>query len=206
MTPAPRMVLRGYAPLLAGLLLSACASGPHYPAVSDMPVRIGPPYTVHGITYVPSADPSYDRIGLASWYGPESGRRTANGERFLPDWVTAAHTTLPLPTYVEVTSLATGKVILVRINDRGPFAGHGRIIDLSRGAAELLGMRTTGTTPVRVRVVDPPAKDRARLREGRSASVQPRVSGEELAGLRARWAETGQAGGGREELSAQGIY
>ena len=102
------------------LALAACAGG-NYRPVSDTPVRIGRPYAVHGQTFVPAADPTYDTLGYASWYGPESGSKTANGEHFRADWITAAHTTLPLPTYVEVTSLQTGRRIIVRINDRGPF-------------------------------------------------------------------------------------
>ena len=121
----------------AAALLAACSGG-NYRPVSDYPVRIGKPYTVRGVTYVPAEDTTYDMLGYASWYGNESGKRTANGERFRPGWATAAHTTLPLPSYVEVTALDTGRRIIVRINDRGPFAGSSRIIDLSRGAAEQL--------------------------------------------------------------------
>src|SRR5688572_10478429 len=150
------------------LALSACGGGRDYRPVSDVPVRIGQPYTVRGTTYTPAADPVYDRVGYATWYGPESGNQTANGERFRPDGITAAHTTLPLPSYVEVTALDTGRRILVRINDRGPFAG-GRIIDLSRGAAEQLGVKAQGVAPVRVRVVEPLDGDRKRLREGKPA-------------------------------------
>jgi rare lipoprotein A len=178
---------RIWAAALTLLLLSACATTRYRP-VSDTPVRIGKPYMVRGATYVPAADPAYDMLGYASWYGHESGNMTANGERFRPDAVTAAHTTLPLPTYVEVTALDTGRTILVRINDRGPFAGRGRIIDLSRGAAEQLGIRARGHAPVRVRRVDPPEKDKARLREGKAASERPRVAEGVLANLRAQLA------------------
>jgi rare lipoprotein A len=169
------------------LALSACAGGNFRP-VSDAPVRIGPPYTIRGATYVPAAAPSYDALGYASWYGNESGNRTANGERFRPDWFTAAHTTLPLPTYVEVTALDTGRRIIVRVNDRGPFAGGSRIIDLSRGAAEKLGMRKQGHAPVRVRRVEPSEKNRERLREGKSAHELPPVPERELQSLRVRLA------------------
>jgi len=170
------------------LSLSACATTPRYRPVSDTPVRIGRPYMVHGTSYVPAADPAYDMLGYASWYGHESGSMTANGERFAPGAITAAHTTLPLPSYVEVTSLDTGRTILVRINDRGPFAGGGRILDLSRGAAELLGIRNQGHAPVRVRRVDPPEQDRARLREGKAASERPIVPERVLSNLRAQLA------------------
>ena len=169
--------------------LSACGGGRDYRPVSDVPVRIGPPYTVRGTTYTPAADAGYDRVGYATWYGPESGNRTANGERFEPDGITAAHTTLPLPTYVEVTALDTGRRIVVRINDRGPFAGGSRIIDLSRGAAEQLGVRAQGVAPVRVRVVEPSERDRERLRDGKAARELPPVSGRELERLRARLAQ-----------------
>jgi len=173
------------------LTLSACVGPPHaaYRPVSDTPIRIGKPYSVRGKTYVPAAQPDYDALGYASWYGPESGTRTANGELFRPDGISAAHTTLPLPTYVEVTALESGRVIVVRVNDRGPFATGGRIIDLSRGAARLLGIAARGAAAVRVRVVTPAETDRAALRAGHAASGRRRVSGEDLAELRARWAE-----------------
>lgn len=167
------------------LMLAACGGG-NYRPVRDTPVKIGPPYMVRGLTYVPAADPTYDMLGYASWYGSESGNRTANGERFRGKWITAAHTILPLPSYVEVTSLDTGRTILVRVNDRGPFAGRGRIIDLSRGAAEQLGMKAQGHAAVRVRVVEPPERDKERLRKGKAAAERPRVSERILANLRAQ--------------------
>jgi rare lipoprotein A len=142
--------------------------------VPDEPVKIGKPYVIGGITYTPRDEPRYDQVGLASWYGSESGNHTANGERFRPNWISAAHKTLPLPSYVEVTALATGRTILLRVNDRGPFV-TGRIIDLSRGAAETLGLLRSGTTAVRVRRVDPPERDRLALRTGRIASPRPSV-------------------------------
>lgn len=174
---------------MAALSLSACGGGERFRPVSDVPVKIGRPYTVRGVTYVPAANPSYDEVGYATWYGTESGNQTANGERFQAKWVTAAHRTLPLPTYVEVTSLTTGKRIIVRVNDRGPFSGRGRIIDLSRGAAEQLGLRSTA--PVRVRAVQPSEKDRRRLREGKAARPLDPVSEGELVRLRQRLARAG---------------
>lgn len=182
--------------LASAMALAACGGGVKFRPVSDMPVRVGKPYSVRGVTYVPAADPAYDYLGYASWYGQESGNQTANGERFVPKAVTAAHTTLPLPSYVEVTSLDTGRTILVRINDRGPFAGQGRIIDLSRGAAEQLGIRTMGHAAVRVRVVEPPEKDRKKLREGKEAPVRPTAGAATLADLRAQLAAR-QMGQGR---------
>ena len=171
---------------IAGLLaLSACATG-NYRPVSDTPVRIGRPYTVRGQTFVPAADPTYDMLGYATWYGPESGGKTANGERFRPDWITAAHTTLPLPTYVEVTALQTGRRIIARINDRGPFIKGPRIIDLSRGAAAQLGIKAIGLAAVRVRAIDPSERDRERLRHGKSAAELEPVPEPVLQNLRAQ--------------------
>jgi len=170
--------------MLPALVLAGCAS---YRPVSDTPVQIGRPYTIRGVTYVPAAAPYFDQVGYASWYGSESGSRTARGEKFKPGAVTAAHTTLPLPTYVEVTALDTGRTILVRVNDRGPFA-RGRFIDLSRGAAEQLGIRSQGHAAVRVRRVEPSEKDRQRLRKGKAASRRPTLSGQELERQRQRLA------------------
>jgi rare lipoprotein A len=185
MTRIERMGSWGALALL--LALSACADGGFRP-VSDVPVRIGRPYTVRGTTFVPAADPAYDVLGYASWYGPESGGRTANGERFRADWITAAHTTLPLPTYVEVTALATGRRIIVRVNDRGPFVRGPRIIDLSRGAATALGVKALGQAAVRVRRVDPSEGDRDRLRRGKPARELPPVPESTLRSLRAQLA------------------
>ena len=168
--------------LMAGamLLLAGCGSfggereggptasptpAPSANGVSDTPVKIGDPYTIGGTTYTPSDIADYDDVGYASWYGEElAGRPTANGEIFDPAGVSAAHKTLPLPSYVEVTALDTGRTILVRINDRGPMVGD-RLIDLSRGAAEQLGL-TEGVSAVRVRRTNPPLAERAQLRAG----------------------------------------
>ena len=112
--------------------------------------KIGTPYQIMGIWYYPREDSNYDEIGIASWYGPKfHGRRTANGEIFDMNLLTAAHPTLPMPVRARVTNLENGKSIIVRINDRGPFAKD-REIDLSRKAAEVLGFRDKGTTQVRV--------------------------------------------------------
>lgn len=184
------MRMRSLAGVLCCALLSACAGGDYRP-VRDVPVKIGPPYKVRGTTYVPAADPGYDMLGYASWYGSESGNRTANGERFRAKGISGAHVTLPLPSYVEVTALDTGRTIIVRVNDRGPFAGKGRVIDLSRGAAEQLGMRQQGHVAVRVRVVDPPEKDREKLRKGKAAPERPRVPERTLVKLRRQMRDAG---------------
>ncbi len=134
------------------------------PQVPDTPVKIGAPYQVGGTTYTPEDAPNYDEVGYAGWYGAEAqGNQTANGETFVASGVTAAHRTLPLPSYVEVTALDSGRTILVRINDRGPYSND-RIIDLSQGAAEQLGIIGDGHAAVRVRRVNPPEQERAVLR------------------------------------------
>jgi rare lipoprotein A len=115
--------------------------------------KIGAPYSVKGVTYYPHVDLSYDRTGTASWYGEAfQGEYTANGEVYDLNQITAAHKTLPLPSIVEVTNLQNNRALRVRINDRGPFA-DGRIIDLSRRAAQLLGFERSGTAMVRVRIL-----------------------------------------------------
>jgi len=115
--------------------------------------QVGKPYKVAGRWYTPEDDPHYDNTGLASWYGPNfHGRQTANGEYFDQYALTAAHPTLPLPSYVRVTNLENGRSVMVRVNDRGPFA-HGREIDLSKRTAELLDFINKGTTRVRVKYV-----------------------------------------------------
>ncbi len=119
--------------------------------------KVGSPYKVAGTTYTPRVDPQYNETGIASWYGKDfEGLRTANGEIFDMNALTAAHKTLPLPSYVRVKNLENGRTIILRVNDRGPFA-RGRIIDVSRRAAQLLGFKNKGTARVRVSVVSPPA-------------------------------------------------
>lgn len=149
--------------LALGLLVAACASQPKPKAVSSVPsskpavpgVKIGKPYQVFGVTYYPEDDRAYDRTGIASWYGPTFHEKaTANGEIYNQDDVTAAHKTLPMPSWVEVTNLDNGRQLVVRINDRGPFV-DGRIIDLSRKSAQLLGVDRPGLARVRVKRVFP---------------------------------------------------
>lgn len=117
--------------------------------------KLGKPYKIGGRVYVPQADTNYDRQGIASWYGDLfHGRLTANGEVYDMRALTAAHPTLPLPSYVHVTNLKNGHDIIVRVNDRGPYA-HDRIIDMSSEAARILGFKRQGTTKVRVRYLGP---------------------------------------------------
>lgn len=115
--------------------------------------KVGNPYQIKGVWYYPQEDYSYDETGIASWYGPNfHGKPTANGEVFDENAITAAHRTLPMPSFVRVTNLDNGRSLVVRVNDRGPFA-HSRILDLSRRAAQLLGFEDKGTAKVRVQVV-----------------------------------------------------
>ena len=141
--PTPRYALRESAPQPSG---GGRGSGLHG---TDKPYEIG------GRWYYPKAQPDYDQIGLASWYGAaEHNHHTANGEIFDQFGLSAAHKTLPLPSIVEVTNLANGRTLRVRLNDRGPFV-DGRLIDMSRGAAEKLGFDRQGMTRVRVRYIGP---------------------------------------------------
>lgn len=155
---------------LAGVLLASCSLAacvtPSYPTHAGGPgmgaaapgqggYKVGAPYQVNGIWYVPKEDPTYDHVGVASWYGDEFHQKaTANGEVFDMNAVTGAHTTLPLPSLVEVTNLDNGRKLVVRVNDRGPFVGD-RIIDLSHEAARQLGYDRAGLAKVRVRYVGP---------------------------------------------------
>jgi rare lipoprotein A len=112
--------------------------------------RTGEAYQVDGVWYQPREDPAYDRVGTASWYGELfHGRRTANGEIYDMDRLSAASPTLPMPVYARVTNLENRRSIIVRVNDRGPYASD-RIMDLSRRSAELLAFREMGTARVRV--------------------------------------------------------
>jgi rare lipoprotein A len=155
--------------LLAGSLgmlvvaLAGCGTTPHPAghtgggeAASGHGIyKIGQPYEIDGTWYYPAEQWDYDESGIASWYGEAfHGKYTANGEVFDLNGLTAAHRTLPLPSIVRVTNLDNGRTLDVRINDRGPFA-RGRIIDLSRRSAQLLGFESTGTAKVRVKILVP---------------------------------------------------
>jgi rare lipoprotein A len=115
--------------------------------------RVGKPYTVGGRVYVPEEDPDYRAEGIASWYGSDfHGRLTANGEIYDMNGVSAAHPTLPIPSYARVTNLANGRSIVVRVNDRGPYHAN-RLIDLSQKTAHLLDFHGDGLARVRVEYV-----------------------------------------------------
>ena len=146
--------------LVGTLILAACSSvelASHIAAVSgpqgDGVYKVGQPYQINGIWYHPEEDFNYDKVGVASWYGPGfDGQLTANGEIYDQNALTAAHPTLQMPSLVRVVNLENGRSVVVRINDRGPFA-RDRIIDVSHRAAELLGFLDQGTARVRVQVL-----------------------------------------------------
>lgn len=115
--------------------------------------KVGNPYMVKGKRYVPKETYNFTQTGIASWYGRDfHGKKTANGEIYDMNELTAAHKTLQLPSLVRVTNLENGRSLIVRVNDRGPFS-RGRIIDMSRRAAELLGFKNQGTAKVKVQVL-----------------------------------------------------
>ncbi|MCY3768280.1 MAG: septal ring lytic transglycosylase RlpA family protein [Gammaproteobacteria bacterium] len=123
---------------------------------AELPSRTGnKPYVVFGKKYIPlKSSAGFTQTGMASWYGTKfHGRRTSSGEPYDMWTMTAAHPVLPLPTYVEVTSLETGKRIVVKVNDRGPFL-HNRIIDLSYAAAHKIGIADKGVGRVTIRALD----------------------------------------------------
>ena len=121
--------------------------------------KIGSRYKIGGRWYTPQEDPTYDRVGIASWYGSDfHARLTANGETYDMNALTAAHKTLPIPSYAYVTNQKNGRTVLVRINDRGPYAGN-RIIDLSRATARAIDMERSGVGKVRVQYAGPAPLD-----------------------------------------------
>lgn len=150
-------VREGVAVAVVAAWAAGCAHTPAYTPVSVPPTagvyKIGQPYQIQGTWYYPREQPDYDETGVASWYGPTFyGQQTANGEVFDANALTAAHRTLPMPVNVRVTNLENGRSLVLRVNDRGPFA-RGRIIDVSEQAAKLLGFYQRGTARVRVTYV-----------------------------------------------------
>ncbi len=175
----------GSLPALAGIIalslaLSGCSTkkldpfagtgSPKYTKSGHIPKgggrrHVGKPYTVAGRTFHPTEHPRPVQIGVASWYGPKFHRRkTSNGEWFDMNYLTAAHPTMPLPSYARVTNLSNGRSVVVRVNDRGPFVGT-RIMDLSKAAARRLGYLRKGKTRVKVEYLGPAplGDDRAKL-------------------------------------------
>jgi len=185
-------IARSAALVLGCLALAHCSAGSKYSdrVVADgEPVpkgggayRIGKPYNINGRTYVPNENPSYRTEGIASWYGPDfHGRLTANGEVYDMNAVSAAHTTMPLPSYARVTNLDNGRSIIVRVNDRGPYQRN-RVIDLSIGTAKALDFYGHGLARVRVEYVgraplegSDDAMLLATLREGAPAPAPSKV-------------------------------
>lgn len=161
--------------LLCGL--SACESldsdrlrpypdaNPHY--------KVGDPYQINGVWYYPQENYGYDEVGVASWYGPGfHGRLTANGEIFDANELTAAHRTLPMPSLVRVTNLDNGRQVVLRVNDRGPYAKD-RIIDISKRGAQLLGFQQQGTARVRVQIMPEESRSIAAMSVREGASLPP---------------------------------
>jgi len=169
-----RLARNGIVLIAMGLAIAGCASHKHtakrdpfagqgspiYPGKGPVPwgggrYFVGKPYQVAGEWFTPKEQPGYDKKGTASWYGEDFNRRkTSNGEWFDMARLTAAHATLPLPSYVKVTNLENGREIVVRVNDRGPFVDT-RIMDLSKAAADELGYLNKGTAKVRVQYLGP---------------------------------------------------
>lgn len=173
-----RLLTQFVAVFTAALFLSACAETQFLATTfkrvgkgdkaSYGDYKIGNPYQIQGVWYYPSEDFEYDRTGIASWYGSKfHGRKTANGEIYDMNGVSAAHKTLPLPTMVRVTNLENGRSLKIRINDRGPYA-RGRIIDLSRRSAQLLGFQKQGTARVRVAVLSDESRAMAARLKGQA--------------------------------------
>lgn len=195
LAPSAGLFRQLLAAVLPGLLLAGCAGTP-YPS-GPTAARDGGgkrnAYQIDGEWYYPRQHAAgYVEHGKASWYGGKfHGRRTANGEVYDMHRATAAHRTLPLPTLVEVTNLENGRTARVRVNDRGPFVDtHERIIDLSYGAAQRLGMDEQGVARVKVRAIAGPDE----LQGGGSGPAEDAGSGAGASGSRADSAPDGRSG------------
>jgi len=181
-----RLPVNHLLPLAALVLLNGCIVGGDRPQpvaappsngpAADYPVVIGEPFTIGDVTYTPSDQLNYDAVGYAS-VAPQGG-----------SGITAAHKTLPLPSYAEVTSLETGRTILVRVVDRGPMTND-RLVELSPEAAAQLGITNGVKAPVRVRRVNPPEPERALLRAGKQAPERIETPGPLLKVLNRKLAE-----------------
>ena len=162
---------KALAALIAAAFSAMAAIAEAQPAamVEDQPVLLGEAYNVAGVLYRPADPAAYDEVGYAAAMAEGSqGAKTANGEAFAADAITAAHKTLPLPSYVEVTALDSGRTILARVNDRGPMRND-RLIGLSPGAMAQLGLAGPSAA-VRVRRVNPPGQDQVALRSHQRAA------------------------------------
>ena len=142
-----------YISLIFLLIISSCASSNKDFSIKKSPFsggeyKVGKPYQIEGKIYYPKESFDYLERGVASWYGPNfDGKRTANGEIFNMNLLTAAHKTLQLPSLVKVTNIENNKSLILRVNDRGPFVKN-RIIDVSKKAASILGFQKHGTANV----------------------------------------------------------
>ena len=187
-----RFLTRSLAIALVGVMLGACAETQFLMHTAkrmnkdkqSTTYKVGNPYQIEGIWYRPAEDYNYRETGIASWYGPNfDGRKTANGEIFDQYSVSAAHRTLPMPSIVRVTNLDNGRSLVVRINDRGPFA-RSRIIDMSRRGAQMLGFEQNGTARVQVEILSKESRALAeRLKAGKTeiAADLPPIDGNDLA-------------------------
>ena len=199
------------------LAISGCSSGsrssdpfagkgsPYYAKKGPLPKGggryvVGEPYQVAGRWFHPKEQPGYDKTGVASWYGPQFHRRmTSNGEWFDMEDLTAAHATLPLPSYVKVTNLENGREIVVRVNDRGPFVGT-RIIDMSKRAAEKLDFKRKGMAKVRVQYIGPaPLNDKGSAPHRHEPRTRARHAS--IANARRGWWQAGEGTGDRRRQS-----
>ncbi len=172
--PNGRTAARLVAAFVASAGLAACASSGGHSGPAQYRTANLRPYDVAGQHYQPRVIKKYEEAGVASWYSYAAHpRRTATGEWYDPGEMTAAHKTLPLPCFVEVTNLANGRKIKVRVNDRGPFVS-GRIIDLSRAAADKLGYSRQGTARVKVKFLGPaPQADSGQILLAEVNDAQP---------------------------------
>lgn len=172
--------------IAASLVLGACAETElvfhaagivrEEPAAAKGIYKVGGPYQIDGVWYYPGEDYGYAETGIASWYGVEfHGKTTANGEIFNMNALTAAHRTLPMPSLVRVTNLENGRAMVVRVNDRGPF-NPGRVIDVSRRTAQLLGFENKGTTKVRVKILPDESRSLALMAKGSMVTAQERMA------------------------------
>ena len=171
--------------VMFAVVVSACAEvelGAHVAkritsTTEDIPsprYKVGDPYNIQGIWYYPAEDFEYEETGIASWYGLQfHGKKTANGGTYDMNALTAAHRTLPMPSFVRVTNLENGRSLILKVNDRGPFAKpRHRIIDISRRGAQLLGFQKAGTARVRVQIMADKSRALAHRIKGRTQLAQ----------------------------------
>jgi rare lipoprotein A len=172
-------------PIKSGLMSPAEGTPigePWAQSIGEGVYKVGKPYKVNGVWYFPKEDYNYDEVGYASWYGPDfHNKRTANGEVFDMNMLSAAHKTLPLPSVIRVTNLQNGRSLILRVNDRGPFVND-RILDVSKKGAQLLGFKDQGTTKVRVELLPEESMTVASLAQNanyiKPEEIKPVESGE----------------------------